>query len=99
VERAHKEGWTVARARATLGERRSSSRGRAKPVPCFEQGGPGRTRLVVHLDRLRDPSTATDSARDELARILHSVLEELAGAAAAAATAEARPADRATESS
>jgi len=86
VERAQKEGWTVARARAALGERRRSSRGRPKPVPCFEQDGPGGMRLVVHLDRLRDPSRSTESARQELGRILRSVLDELAAAPAAAGT-------------
>lgn len=77
VQRAQKEAWTVARARTALSERRRSSRGRAKPVPCFEQGGPRGTRLVVHLDRLRDPGAASESTRQELGRILRGVLQEL----------------------
>jgi ParB/RepB/Spo0J family partition protein len=88
VQRAQKEGWTVARARAALADRRRASRGRARPVPCFEQGGPRGTRLVVHLDRLRDPSAASESMRQELGRILRGVLEELGVPSRALGTGE-----------
>lgn len=77
VQRAQKEGWTVARARVALAERRRSGRGRPKQAPCFEQGGPGKMRLTVHLDRIRDPARATPDALNALLDVLRGVVREI----------------------
>ena len=77
VQRAQKEGWTVARARAALAERRRSGRGRSKRAPCFEQGGPGKTRLTLHLDRIRDPARATPDALNALLDVLRGIVREI----------------------
>lgn len=79
VARAQKESWTVGKAKAELaGWRRNAGAGEGeKYLPCFEHGGKGKTRLTVHLDRLRDPSSATDPRRAELVRVLRSLLDEI----------------------
>jgi len=79
VERAQEERWTVARAKALLGEARSE--GQPEPevgcLPLFERTGKGQARLTVYLDRVRDRSLSTPDAHAELLATLKSLVCEI----------------------
>ena len=79
VERAQKERWTVARAKALLGEARPG--GEVEPevgrLPLFERTGRAQARLTVYLDRVRDRSQATPGAHAELLATLQSLVREI----------------------
>ena len=79
VERAQKQKWTVAKAKALLSDRRRGSdpEPEVRPLPLYELGGKGRARLTVHLDRVRDPATASDAARAELLDLLQALTREI----------------------
>jgi hypothetical protein len=76
VARAQKEGWTVARAKAELAERRRKS-GAKRALPCFEQSGKGQNRITVHLDRVRDPAVATAESLEALLAVLRNLVREI----------------------
>ncbi len=79
VARAQKEGWTVGKAKAELGDRRrrASSERSEKLLPCFEQGGKDKARLTVHLDRVRDPTLVTPEELDGLLSVLRDLVREV----------------------
>ncbi|BDG08657.1 ParB/RepB/Spo0J family partition protein [Anaeromyxobacter paludicola] len=92
VTRAEKEGWSVARARAALADRRrkhTDGKG-GGGTPCFERTGREKTRLVVHLDRVRDPAVATPEAVAELLTVLRGVVREIEATQLGAAAAPER---------
>ncbi len=79
VARAQKESWTVGKAKAELADRRRKSgvgKGAGR-LPCFEQAGKGSTRLTIHLDRVRDPASATPEALTDLLSVLRGLVREL----------------------
>jgi hypothetical protein len=79
VDRAKKEKWTVAKARAALAERHRAGNGwsNSKPLPCFEQAGEGKTRLTIYLDRVRDPALGTPEALAGLLAVLRDIVSEI----------------------
>src|SRR6185369_1036569 len=85
VERAQKQQWTVAKAKAALHHRRRGADEVEEEgaTPLFEHAGKGKTRLTVHLDRVRDPSRATEPARADLLELLHALVREIEAAGAA----------------
>lgn len=92
VTRAEKEGWTVAKARAALADRRrkhTDGKG-GEGTPCFERTGREKTRLIVHLDRARDPAVATPEAIAELLTVLRGVVSEIEATRLGAAAAPER---------
>jgi ParB family chromosome partitioning protein len=90
VTRAQKEVWTVEKARAELAALRRKAGGKPSiPVPCFEQGGKERTRLTVHLDRVRDPAVATPQALADLLGLLRDLTAEIEARRAAPRPASA----------
>jgi len=96
VERAQKEGWTVARAREALRERRRTARA-ARMLPCLERAGKDNARVTVHLDRLRAAAgTSPDSIAEALSLLREIVCEIEAAGAAATSTVEPDAADART---
>ena len=79
VDRAEKEKWTVAKARAALADRHRARNGwsNPKPLPCFEQAGEGKTRLTIYLDRVRDPALGTPEALAGLLIVLRDIVSEI----------------------
>jgi hypothetical protein len=79
VARAQKERWTVGKAKSELGEqRRGAGCGKsATHLPCFEHAGKAKSRLTVHLDRVRDSAVATPEAIAELLEVLRKVVHEI----------------------
>jgi ParB family chromosome partitioning protein len=79
VAKVQREGWTVARAKAELPACRRNG-GKLPDVtrlPCFERGGKGNARLIVYLDRVREPTLGNPAARAELLGVLRSLVAEL----------------------
>lgn len=100
VARAQKEGWTVARTRAELSERRRKVTRDGPPdgsLPCCERTGKGQNCMVVHLDRMRDPAVGTDSIAELLAELLALVREIETAHPDVGATKRAEPAEKAPE--
>jgi len=76
VDRAQKQKWTVARARAVLAGKGGESEEEGRPV-LFEYGGKARARLTVHLDRLRNRALGTREERADLVAVLLGIIGEI----------------------
>ena len=88
VERAQKEGWTVAKAREALRGRRRTARP-ARKLPCLERAGKDNARVTVHLDRLRAAAGTSPDSIAEALRVLREIVYEIeAAGAAGSATVE-----------
>jgi ParB family chromosome partitioning protein len=92
VDRAIREVWTVKDARRRLSRRRGPGETAGAARVLFERTPPnkGNKRLIVHLDRLNDPETATTEARAKLAMVLMEIIALLeSGPSATGREAEA----------
>ncbi|GAO01307.1 putative chromosome-partitioning protein ParB [Anaeromyxobacter sp. PSR-1] len=96
VERAQKEGWTVAKAREAHRERRRTARA-VRKLPCLERAGKDNARVTVHLDRLRAAAGTSPESIAEALGVLRAIVGEIeAAGAAAASTVELDAADART---